>query len=111
MRATPSTSDRYTEFKSGIYMPAAELERWLKTAEPNSIGQNSGLIERIEHQTGEQVICTPHRKKADITPGDAAHLHKASASMSCHSAQRPPGDIGHLCWRYSRMNWSYDLLK
>jgi hypothetical protein len=111
MRATPSTSDRYTEFKPGICMPAAELERWLKTAEPNSIWQNRGPIERTEDQSGEQVICTPHRKKADITPGDAAHLHKASASMSCHSAQRPPGDIAHLHSRYSRMNWHYYLLK
>jgi len=111
MSTSSPTPDIQAEFKKDVNMTASELERWLKTEESKSVGQDSGNGESIGHQSGEHIVRILHKKKADITPDDEAHMHKVHSYVSRHSAQRPHGDVEHSRWRYSLMNWGHDPLK
>ena len=111
MSTASATPDIYAEFKKDVNMTASELERWLKTEESKSVGQDSGDGESIGHKSGEHIIRILHKKKADITPDDEAHMHKVHSYVSRHSAQRPHGDVEHSRWRYSLLNWGHDPLK
>jgi len=114
--ATAAASDKddiYTTFKHDVNMTAGELEKWLKTDESKSVGQASGDGESIGHQSGEHIVKILHKKKADITPDDEAHMHKVHSYVSRHSAQGPHDkkDVETSRWRYSLMNWGHDPLK
>lgn len=110
--STPAKSDDiFTQFKEDVNMTAAELEKWLKTEESASVGQDSGDGTSIGHKSGEHIIRILHKKKADLTPDDEAHMHKVHSYVSRHSAQKPASDIEHSRWRYSLMNWGHDPLK
>ena len=50
----------------------------------------------IGHKSGEHIIRILHKKKADITPDDEAHMHKVHSYVSRHSAQRPHGDVSSI---------------
>ncbi|MBO2007748.1 DUF3140 domain-containing protein [Hymenobacter negativus] len=114
--AAPSTSDSsdvYAAFKQDVNMTAAELEKWLKTDESKSVGQDSGDGSSIGHHSGEHIVRILHKKQADLTPDDEAHLHKVHSYVSRHLAQGPhhAADIEASRWRYSLMNWGHDPLK
>ena len=114
--ATPKTSDAddiYAAFKHDVNMTAAELTTWLKTAESNSVGQDSGDGSSIGHHSGEHIARILHKKKADLSPDDEAHLHKVHSYVARHSAQGPhhEKDVEASPWRYSLMNWGHDPLK
>jgi hypothetical protein len=104
--------DIYTTFKHEVNMTASELEKWLKTDESKSVGQASGG-ESIGHKSGEHIVRILHKKKADITSDDEAHMHKVHSYISRHSAQGPHNkkDVETSPWRYSLMNWGHDPLK
>ena len=99
------------EFRRDVNMSAAELQRWLQTAESKSVGQDSGDGESIGHHSGEQIVRILHKKAADLTAADEQHMHKVHSYISRHLAQRPAGDVAHSRWRYSLMNWGHDPLK
>jgi hypothetical protein len=105
--------DSYTTFKHEVNMTASELEKWLKTEESKSVGQANGGGESIGHQSGEHIVKILHKKKADFTPADEAHMHKVHSYISRHSAQVPHDkkDVETSRWRYSLMNWGHDPLK
>jgi len=114
--AAPHTSDQddiHTTFKHDVNMTASELEKWLKTDESKSVGQASGDGESIGHHSGERIIEILHKKKADLTADDEAHMHKVHSYVSRHSAQGPHDkkDVETSRWRYSLMNWGHDPLK
>ncbi|MBO3271313.1 DUF3140 domain-containing protein [Hymenobacter defluvii] len=101
----------YKQFKDQVNMTASELEKWLKTDESKEVGQDSGDGESIGHKSGEHIIDILHKKKADLTDDDYAHMHKVHSYIGRHSAQGPEKDKEHSRWRYSLMNWGHDPLK
>ena len=111
--ATPDSGDIYAIFKQDVNMTAAELEKWLKTDESKSVGQDSGDGTSIGRHSGEHIVDILHKKKADLTPADEAHLHKVHSYVARHSAQGPhhQQDVATSPWRYSLMNWGHDPLK
>lgn len=111
MNSPANPDDIFAQFKKDVNMTATELEKWLKTEESSSVGQDSGDGTSIGHKSGEHIIRILHKKKADLTPDDEAHMHKVHSYVSRHSAQKPASDIEHSRWRYSLMNWGHDPLK
>ena len=111
MSSDPKSDDVFAQFKQDVNMTASELGKWLKTEESKSVGQDSGDGTSIGHKSGEHIIRILHKKKADLTPDDEAHMHKVHSYVSRHSAQRPASDVEHSRWRYSLMNWGHDPLK
>ncbi|OWP61416.1 DNA-binding protein [Hymenobacter amundsenii] len=108
------STDIYAEFKEDINMTAAELEKWLKTDESKSVGQDSGDGTSIGHHSGEKIVKILSKKKADLTADDEAHMHKVHSYISRHLAQGGPDDKSETeesPWRYSLMNWGHDPLK
>ncbi|MVN78346.1 DUF3140 domain-containing protein [Hymenobacter sp. HMF4947] len=105
------TPDIYESFRHDVNMTASELEKWLKTEESKSVGQASGNGDSIGHHSGEHIVRILHKKKADLTPDDEAHMHKVHSYVSRHLAQGPHNDVEHSRWRYSLMNWGHDPLK
>ena len=105
--------DIYTTFKHDVNMTAAELTTWLKTDESKSVGQASGDGSSVGHHSGEHIVKILHKKKADLTPADEAHMHKVHSYVSRHLAQGPhhQKDVETSPWRYSLMNWGHDPLK
>ena len=105
--------DIYALFKHDVNMSASELEKWLKTDESKSVGQTDSDGKSIGHLSGEHIVRILHKKKADLTPDDEAHLHKVHSYVSRHSAQGPQheADVKTSRWRYSLMNWGHDPLK
>ncbi|RSK29779.1 DUF3140 domain-containing protein [Hymenobacter metallilatus] len=110
-KSTPD--DIYTSFKQEVNMTATELEKWLKTEESKSVGQDSGDGSSIGHHSGEKIIRILHKKKADLTAADEEHMHKVHSYISRHLAQGPHDkkDVETSRWRYSLMNWGHDPLK
>ncbi|UOR04693.1 DUF3140 domain-containing protein [Hymenobacter aerilatus] len=101
----------YKQFKDQVNMTASELEKWLKTDESKEVGQDSGDGKSIGQKSGEHIIKILHKKKADLTDDDYAHMHKVHSYISRHSAQVPEKDKEHSRWRYSLMNWGHDPMK
>lgn len=101
MRNSSSPTEAYQSFRNDVNTTAAELERWLQTKEPKPVGQDSGDGSSIGHQSGEHIVRMLHKKAADLTPDDEAHLHEVHAYVSRHMAQRPQGDVTNTRWRYS----------
>ena len=53
-----------------------------------------------------------HKKKADLTDDDSAHMKKVVGYVHRHLKQGGPDkDVEHSPWRYSLMNWGHDPLK
>jgi len=94
-----------------VNMTASELEEWLTTDDSQSVGQDDGDGESIGHKSGKHIVRILHKKKADLTADDYAHMHKVHSYISRHSAQGPANDKEHSAWRYSLMNWGHDPLK
>lgn len=111
MSNSSSSTEAYQSFRDDVNMTAAELERWLQTEKSQSVGQASGDGSSIGHHSGEHIVRMLHKKPADFTPDDEAHLHKVHAYVSRHLAQRPTGNVTTTRWRYSLMNWGHDPLK
>jgi len=110
---TSGAGAAYAAFKQDVNMTATELTTWLKTAESKSVGQDSGDGTSIGRHSGEHIVDILHKKKADLTPADEAHLHKVHSYVARHSAQGPhhQQDVATSPWRYSLMNWGHDPLK
>ncbi|WBO86560.1 DUF3140 domain-containing protein [Hymenobacter yonginensis] len=111
--ATSASGDIYADFKHDVNMTAAELEKWLKTEESKSVGQDSGDGTSVGHHSGERIVQILHKKKADLTAADEQHMHKVHSYISRHLAQGPHDqkDVKTSRWRYSLMNWGHDPLK
>ncbi|MCC3160735.1 DUF3140 domain-containing protein [Hymenobacter sp. 15J16-1T3B] len=110
---TKASDDIYHQFKTDVNMTASELDKWLKTEESKSVGQDSGDGESIGHHSGQRIIEILHKKKDELTAADEQHMHKVHSYVSRHSAQGPHDkkDVATSRWRYSLMNWGHDPLK
>ena len=108
-----SPDDIRAQFKQDVNMTAAELEKWLRTEESKSVGVDSGDGTSVGRHSGEHIVEILHKKQADLSEDDEAHMHKVHSYVSRHSAQGPhdPKDVATSRWRYSLMNWGHDPLK
>lgn len=113
MSTSAGSNDIYSQFKEQVNMTPSELEKWLKTEESKSVGQDSGDGNSIGHKSGEKIVQILRKKRADLTDDDEAHMHKVHSYISRHSQQGPESKdkIEHSRWRYSLMNWGHDPLK
>ena len=106
------------DFSAAVNMTPLELERWLETDESRSVGwaggepkAEPGGAESVGHKSGAHIIAIKHKKKADLTEADYAHMKKVVGYVHRHMAQKPSGDVEHSRWRHSLMNWGHDPLK
>ena len=106
------SDDGYADFRAAVNMSAAELEKWLGTAESQEVGQKATAGgESVGHDSGRKIVEILGTKKADLTEADEAHMRKVVGYVRRHLAQRPKGDVKETAWRYSLMNWGHDPLK
>ncbi len=97
------------EFKEAVTMTAKQLESWLKTDESRSVGQTpEGEAESTGHGEGRRIVEILHRKQADLSDDDYAHMAKVVGYVHRHLKQRPSGDVTETRWRYSLKNWGHD---
>jgi DNA topoisomerase VI subunit B len=103
----------YADFKEAVNMAPAELEKFLDTDESKEVGQKKrGSDESVGHESGRKIIAIKHKKKADLTDDDYAHMKKVVGYVHRHLKQGGPDkDAEHSPWRYSLMNWGHDPLK
>ncbi len=106
------------DFDEAVNMTPSELDRWLKTEESRSVGWAGGEpkteaagAESVGHKEGSRIVEIKHKKKADLTADDYAHMKKVVGYVHRHRAQKPAADVEHTRWRYSLMNWGHDPLK
>lgn len=106
------------DFRETVNMTPAALEAWLDTEESKRVGwaegankHDSGGPESVGHKSGHRIVEIRHKKAADLTEDDYAHMKKVSGYVHRHLAQAPSGDIEHSRWRASLMNWGHDPLK
>lgn len=96
----------WKEFSEAVNMTPSELEMWLKTDESKESGTGVG------HDSGERIVAIKHKKKAELTDDDYAHMKKVVGYVHRHLAQGGPDeDKAQSAWRYSLMNWGHDPLK
>lgn len=101
----------WKEFRDTVNMTATELEKWLKTAESQKVGQKAGNDESTGHASGRHIVAILKANKADLTDADYAHMRKVVGYAKRHLAQRPGGDVRETAWRHSLMNWGHDPAK
>jgi hypothetical protein len=103
-------------FAEAVNMTPAALEKWLATDDSQRVGwkgeDGKGPGESVGHESGRHIIAILHKKKAELTDGDFAHMKKVVGYVHRHLAQGgPAADKEHSDWRYSLMNWGHDPLK
>ncbi|MER2998460.1 DUF3140 domain-containing protein [Pontibacter populi] len=102
----------YKDFKEAVNMTPSELEKWLKTDESKEVGyKEDDDSESVGHESGRKIIQILHKKKADLTDQDYAHMRKVVGYVHRHTAQRPSGNIDDTPWRYSLKNWGHEPKK
>jgi Protein of unknown function (DUF3140) len=99
----------YADFRDGVNMAPAELERWLESDESKSVGEGSG--ESKGHRSGRRIADILGKRKGDLTASDYDHMRRVNGYIARHLAQRPVGDVEDSPWRRSLMNWGHDPLK
>lgn len=106
------------EFRKMVNMTPSDLETWLGTEDSRSVGwaggtnkHEAGGEESVGHKSGAHIVAIKHKKAADLTDEDYAHMKKVIGYVHRHLAQKPGGDIEHTRWRFSLMNWGHDPLK
>ncbi|MBO0935838.1 DUF3140 domain-containing protein [Fibrella sp. HMF5335] len=108
---TTEKKDVYAEFKEVVNMTPAAIEKWLDTPESKKVGQKSdGSSESTGHQSGKKIIEILHKKQANLTDDDYAHMHKVISYVRRHSAQKP-AEVDGSNWLYSLKNWGHDPQK
>ena len=99
------------DFGEAVNMAPAELEKWLETEESKEVGwpkdRDTGQ-ESVGHHSGRRIVEIKHKKVADLTDDDYAHMRKVVGYVHRHLKQKPKGDISDTKWRYSLMNWGHD---
>jgi len=104
--------EMYDRFRSLVNMNAAEIEKWLKTDESGSVGQDSGDGRSIGSKSGSRIIKILTKEQDKLTKTDYDHMQRVISYISRHSAQGPTkSDVEDSNWRYSLMNWGHDPLK
>jgi hypothetical protein len=103
--------DVQADFDEAVNMTAGELDKWLDTDESKAAGQHKGGGESTGHASGRRIVDLLHKKKADLTDDDRAHMRKVVGYVHRHLAQRPKGDVEDSTWRHSLMNWGHDPVK
>ncbi len=106
----------YKEFADAVNMAPATLEKFLDTDDSKRVGwkgeDGKGSGESVGHKSGKRIVEIKHKKKADLTDDDYAHMKKVTSYVHRHLAQGgPKDDVEHSDWRYSLMNWGHDPLK
>ena len=106
------------DFHAVVNMSPAELDAWLDTEDSKSVGwaagenkKDAGGPEAVGHKEGRRIVEIKHKKAADLTDDDYAHMKKVVGYVHRHMAQKPAGDVEHSRWRYSLKNWGHDPLK
>ena len=101
------------DFGEAVNMSPAALEKWLGSEHSKEVGwpPDHGDTESVGHHSGRRIVEIKHKKKADLSEDDYAHMRKVVGYVHRHMAQRPDGDITETPWRYSLMNWGHDPLK
>ena len=98
-------------FDDAVNMTAAEIEKWLQTAESKRVGfKKGGKGESVGHASGRRIVAILGTKAADLSDADYAHMRKVVGYVKRHTAQEP-ANIATSRWRYSLMNWGHDPLK
>jgi len=98
-------------FRDLVNMPPAELERWLRTAESEAVGQKDDGGESVGHASGRRIVQLLRTRQDDYSDSDFEHMRKVVGYVRRHLAQRPEGEVRDTPWRYSLMNWGHDPLK
>ena len=120
MVATASQRDEQTErraivaaFKKAVNMTPAAIEKWLGSADSQSVGMvREGEHEAVGHASGRKIVAIKRKRQADLTEDDLAHMQKVTSYVARHLAQGGPAeDVETSRWRYSLMNWGHDPLK
>ncbi|WP_342152530.1 DUF3140 domain-containing protein [Methylorubrum sp. SB2] len=112
--ASEDHAEIYKEFKEAVNMTASALEKFLETDESQSVGQKKGGGEATGHKEGRRIVEMLHKKKADLTDDDYAHMKKVVGYVNRHLKQGGPDDkdkVKDSPWRLSLMNWGHDPLK
>ena len=112
--ATPAgRAETFRAFKDELNMPAAELEKWLKTEESRSVGQKKtgDGDESTGHESGRHIVAILRKKQADLSDDDFTQMHRVISYVRRHRAQGPEKDVETSPWRYSLKNWGFDPCK
>lgn len=116
MADTIDAEDRKTikEFHEAVNMTPAALEKWLDSPESKDVGwkgeDGKGSGESVGHQSGEKIVKLLHKKQADLTADDLAHMKKVVGYVHRHMAQKPKDPEGSK-WEASLKNWGHDPAK
>jgi hypothetical protein len=103
----------WKDFSEAVNMTPLALEKWLETEDSKANGYKAdGDAESVGHHSGRRIVEIKHKKKADLTDEDYAHMKKVVGYVHRHLAQGgPKNDKEHSPWCYSLMNWGHDPLK
>ncbi len=114
MAANDDHAAIYNDFKEAVNMTASALEKFLETDESRSVGQKTNGGEATGHKEGRRIVEMLHKKKADLTDDDYAHMRRVVGYVNRHLKQGGPDDkdkVKDSPWRLSLMNWGHDPLK
>jgi hypothetical protein len=86
--------EAYRAFKEVVNMTASALEKHLAGKDSQSVGQNKDGGDATGHQEGRRIVAMLHKKKAELTDDDYAHMRKVVGYVHRHLKQGGPKDQG-----------------
>ena len=101
-----------TDFDQSVNMSAGQLEKWLGSAESQSVGQrqNQDDHESIGHKSGEEIVKILGKKVNALSDTDYDQMRRVNNYVKRHLAQKP-ADVSGSNWLYSLKNWGHDAEK
>jgi len=107
----PKQQETLKDFNEAVNMDAAEIKKWLKTDESNSVGQKDKKGKIKGRKSGKKIIKILNKDSSNYKKKDFKHMKKVVGYVHRHLAQKPSGNLEETPWRYSLMNWGCDPLK
>ncbi len=112
MPSAKSHDDIWEAWSELVNMTGDSLDRWLRTAESQSVGDTSGEGESTGHKSGRRIVQILATDQSDLNEDQWEHMAKVVGYIKRHKVQGgPEADKQHSRWRYSLMNWGHDPLK
>ena len=94
-------NETINDFERLVNMGRGEIEKWLKTEESKSVGQDSGDGTSVGAKSGAKITKLLGKGRTKLTAADLEHMKKVIGYISRHAAQGPAKtDKQTSPWRY-----------
>ena len=109
MAETHVDDELWEQFHEAVNMTSRELGDWLRESEAGT--DTEQLPDQAGPAVGRQVLAVLGKRRADLTPDDAAVMAGVVDRVRTERGDEPEPTAGDAAWRHRLMDLGHDPLK